>query len=36
MLTNTEVKKAILSPDNVLVDENNIEIPLNSIIHCLG
>ena len=36
MLTNTEVKKAMLSPDNVLVDENNIEIPLDSIIHCLG
>ena len=36
MSTDTEVKKAILSPDNVLVDENNIEIPLNSIIHCLG
>ena len=36
MLTNTEVKKAMLSPDNVLVDENNLEIPLNSIIHCLG
>ena len=36
MSTNTEVKKAILSPDNILVDENNIEIPLNSIIHCLG
>ena len=35
MLTNTEVKKAMLSP-NVLVDENNLEIPLNSIIHCLG
>ena len=36
MSTNTEVKKAMLSPDNVLVDDNNIEIPLNSIIHCLG
>ena len=36
MLTNTEVKKAMLSPDNVLVDENNLEIPLNSTIHCLG
>ena len=30
------MKKALLSPDNVLVDENNIEIPLDSIIHCLG
>ena len=36
MSTNTEVKKAMLSPDNVLVDENNLEIPLNSITHCLG
>ena len=36
MLTNTEVKKAMLSPDNILVDENNIEIPLDPIIHCLG
>ena len=36
MSTNTEVKKAMLSLDNVLVDENNLEIPLNSIIHCLG
>ena len=36
MSTNTEVKKATLSPDNILVDENNLEIPLNSIIHCLG
>ena len=36
MSTNTEVKKAMLSPDNILVDENNIEIPLDSIRHCLG
>ena len=36
MSTYTEVKKAMPSPDNVLVDENNIEIPLDSIIHCLG
>ena len=36
MFTNTEVKKAMLSLDNILVDENNLEIPLNSIIHCLG
>ena len=36
MSTNTEVKKAMLSLDNILVDENNLEIPLNSIIHCLG
>ena len=36
MSTNTEVKKAMLSVDNTLVDENNLEISLNSIIHCLG
>ena len=36
MSTNTEVKKAMLSPDNILVDKNNLEIPLSSIIHCLG
>ena len=36
MSTNTEVRKAMLSLDNILVDENNLEIPLNSIIHCLG
>ena len=36
MSTNTEVKKAMLSLDNILVNENNLEIPLNSIIHCLG
>ena len=36
MSTNTEVKKAMLSMDKILVDENNLEFPLNSIIHCLG
>ena len=36
MLPNTEVKKAMLSTDKILVDENNLEIPPNSIIHCLG
>ena len=36
MSTNTEVKKAMLSSDKTLVDENNLEIPPNSIIHCLG
>ena len=36
MLTNTEVKKALLSTDKTLVDENNFEILPNSIIHCLG
>ena len=35
MSTNTEVKKATLSTDKTLVDENNLEIPSNSIIHCL-
>ena len=36
MSTNTKVKKAMLSTDKILVDENNLEIPPNSIIHCLG
>ena len=36
MSTNTEVKKAMLSTDKILVDENNLEISPNSIIHCLG
>ena len=36
MSTNTEVKKAMLSTDKILVDENNLEIPPNSTIHCLG
>ena len=27
MLTNTKVKKAMLSMDKTLVDENNLEIP---------
>ena len=36
MSTATEVKKAMLSTDKTLVDENNLEIPPNSIIHCLG
>ena len=36
MSTNTEVKKAMLSMDKILVDENNLEIRPNSIIHCLG
>ena len=26
----------MLSMDKILVDENNLEIPPNSIIHCLG
>ena len=36
MLTTTEIKKAKLSTDKTLVDENNLEIPPNSITHCLG
>ena len=36
MSTNTEVKKAMLSMDKTLVNEINLEIPPNSIIHCLG
>ena len=36
MSTTIEIKKAILSPDKTLVDENNLEIEPNSIIHCLG
>ena len=31
-----EIKKATLSTDRILVDQNNLEIPPNSIIHCLG
>ena len=36
MSTTIEIKKAMLSTDKTLVDENNLEIPPNSIIHCLG
>ena len=36
MSTSTKVKKAMLSMDKTLMDENNLEIPSNSIIHCLG
>ena len=35
MLTNTKVNKAMLSTDKISVDENNLEILQNSIIHCL-
>ena len=35
MSTTTEIKKAMLSMDKTLVDKNNLEIPPNSIIHCL-
>ena len=31
-----EIKKAMLSTDRILLDQNNLEIPPNSIIHCLG
>ena len=36
MSTNIEIKKAMLSPNKTLVDENNLEIEPNSVIHCLG
>ena len=36
MSTATKVKKAMLSTDKTLVDENFLEITPNSIIHCLG
>ena len=36
MSTNTEMKKAMLSTDKILVDENNLKILPNSIILCLG
>ena len=34
--SNIKIKKAILSMDKMLVDQNNLKIPPNSIIHCLG
>ena len=33
---NVEIKKATFSTDKTLLDQNNLEIPPNSIIHCLG
>ena len=36
MSTTIEIRKAMLSTEKTLVDENNLEIPPNSIIHCLG
>ena len=33
---NVKIKKATLSTDKTLLDQNNLEIPPNSIIHCLG
>ena len=35
-INDIEIKKATLSTDKMLVDQNNLEIPPNSIIHCLG
>ena len=35
MSTTIEIKKAMLSTNKALVDENNLDIPPNSIIHCL-
>ena len=36
MSTTFEIKKTVLSPNKTLVDENNLEIEPNSVIHCLG
>ena len=36
MSTTINIKKAMLSPDKTLVDENNLEIEPNSVIHYLG
>ena len=36
MSTTMNIKKAMLSPNKTLVDENNLEIKPNSVIHCLG
>ena len=36
MSTTIEIKKAMLSLNKTLVDENNLEIKPNSVIHCLG
>ena len=33
---NVKIEKATLSTDKTLLDQNNLEIPPNSIIHCLG
>ena len=35
-INDIEIKKATLSTDKMLVDQNDLEIPPNSIIHCLG
>ena len=36
MSTTINIKKAMLSSNKALVDENNLEIEPNSIIYCLG
>ena len=36
MSTTIKIKKAMLLPNKTLVDENNLAIKPNSIIHCLG
>ena len=36
MSTTINIKKAMLSLNKTLVDENNLEIEPNSVIHCLG
>ena len=36
MSTTIKIRKAMLSPNKTLVDEYNLEIKPNSIIHCLG
>ena len=36
MSTTIEIKKVMLSLNKTLVDENNLEIEPNSVIHCLG
>ena len=35
-INDIEIKKATFSMDKMLVDQNDLEIPPNSIIHCLG
>ena len=35
-INNIEIKKATLLTDKMLLDQNNLEIPPNSTIHCLG
>ena len=36
MSTTIEIKKAMLLLNKTLVDENNLEVKPNSIVHCLG